>query len=105
MPTINQLVRNPRRRPRKRSASRAVQGRALVLWGGVRIPSGRLRIAQSPDIADRACLRAPQPESRHQLATGVPHVTQVALFLTCVPWTRIVFFHQAAWPPASGLFA
>jgi small subunit ribosomal protein S12 len=42
MPTINQLVRKPRRKPRRHTKSRALQRhpqlRGVVLWTGVRTP-------------------------------------------------------------------
>ena len=54
MPTINQLVRKPRRKPRKRSKSRALQMhpqlRGVVLWTGVRTP-------RKPNSAWRAVAR------------------------------------------------
>ena len=54
MPTFNQLVRKPRRKPRKRSKSRALQGRpqlrGVVLWTGIREP-------RKPNSAWRAVAR------------------------------------------------
>src|SRR5215468_2403130 len=54
MPTINQLVRKPRRRPRRPSNSRALQGhpqlRGVVLWASVRTP-------RKPNSAWRAVAR------------------------------------------------
>ena len=54
MPTINQLVRKPRRKPRSRSKSRALQGRpqlrGVVLWTGARTP-------RKPNSAWRAVAR------------------------------------------------
>jgi small subunit ribosomal protein S12 len=54
MPTINQLVRKPRRKPRRRSKNRALQRhpqlRGVVLWTGVRTP-------RKPNSAWRAVAR------------------------------------------------
>jgi small subunit ribosomal protein S12 len=54
MPTINQLVRKPRRKPRKPRRSRALQKRpqlrGVVLWSGVRTP-------RKPNSAWRAVAR------------------------------------------------
>ncbi len=54
MPTINQLVRRPRRKARKRSKSRALQGRpqvrGVVLWAGIRLP-------RKPNSAQRTVAR------------------------------------------------
>src|SRR5688500_16193207 len=54
MPTINQLVRKPRRKPRKRCKSRALarrpQVRGVVLWTGIRKP-------RKPNSADRKVAR------------------------------------------------
>ena len=54
MPTFNQLVRKPRRKPRKRCKSRALQGRpqlrGVVLWTGIREP-------RKPNSAWRAVAR------------------------------------------------
>src|SRR3954451_19777367 len=54
MPTINQLVRNPRRKPRKQGKSRALQQRpqvrGVVLWTGIRTP-------RKPNSAQRAVAR------------------------------------------------
>src|SRR5213083_2095670 len=54
MPTINQLVRKPRRKPRKRQKSRALQGRpqlrGVVLWAGIRNP-------RKPNSAERTVAR------------------------------------------------
>lgn len=54
MPTINQLVRKPRRKVRKRRPSRALQKRpqvrGVVLWTGVRTP-------RKPNSAWRAVAR------------------------------------------------
>lgn len=54
MPTINQLVRKPRRKPRSHSKSRALQQhpqlRGVVIWTGVRTP-------RKPNSAWRAVAR------------------------------------------------
>ena len=54
MPTINQFVRKPRRKPRKRNKSPALQHhpqlRGVVLWTGVRTP-------RKPNSAWRAVAR------------------------------------------------
>ncbi|HEV3262884.1 MAG TPA: 30S ribosomal protein S12 [Gemmataceae bacterium] len=54
MPTINQLVRKPRRKPRKRRKSRALQQRpqvrGVVLWTGIRRP-------RKPNSAQRTVAR------------------------------------------------
>ena len=54
MPTFNQLVREPRRKPHKRSKSPALQRhpqlRGVVLWTGVRTP-------RKPNSAWRAVAR------------------------------------------------
>src|SRR5262245_20813561 len=54
MPTFNQLVRKPRRKPRRRGKCRALQGRpqlrGVVLWTGVRTP-------RKPNSAWRAVAR------------------------------------------------
>jgi len=54
MPTINQLVRWPRRKPPRRRRSRALQGRpqvrGVVLWTGIRRP-------RKPNSAQRIVAR------------------------------------------------
>jgi small subunit ribosomal protein S12 len=54
MPTINQLVRKPRRKPRKRQKSRALQqrpqARGVVIWAGIRRP-------RKPNSAQRTVAR------------------------------------------------
>ena len=54
MPTINQLVRKPRRKPPKRRKSRALQQRpqvrGVVLWTGIRRP-------RKPNSAERKVAR------------------------------------------------
>jgi small subunit ribosomal protein S12 len=54
MPTINQLVRKPRRKPPKRRKSRALQRRpqvrGVVLWAGIRRP-------RKPNSAQRSVAR------------------------------------------------